>query len=75
MYWPAREKVLGICSFAFEQTTKKQRNKEKVLALFKEQRELANEDIRESLRVFRRSVARYMTQLEKEGKVKQTEKT
>jgi len=71
LYRPARRQIVGICSFAIEQTTQKQRNKKQILSLLQEQGELANEDIREALGVSRRSVARYMTQLEKEGLVEQ----
>ena len=70
-YRPARNQIVGICSFAIEQTTQKQKNKQRILELLQKQGELANEDIREALNVSRRSVTRYMTQLEKEGVVEQ----
>jgi len=75
---PVREKVgqagrgvVGICQVALEQTMRKQTNKQKALALLENGRELGNEEIRESLGVSRQSVARYMNELEKEGKVEQ----
>lgn len=75
---PFREKagqasrgVVGICQVALEQTMRKQTNKQKALALLGNGRELGNEEIRESLDVSRQSVARYMNELEKEGKVEQ----
>lgn len=63
--------VVGICQVALEQTMRKQTNKQKALALLENGRELGNEEIRESLNVSRQSVARYMDELEKEGKAEQ----
>lgn len=74
----AREKVdqtIGICNFALEQSVSKQKNKQKILDLFEKEKELSNEQIRDSIQVSDRSVIRYMDELEKEGKVKQTGKT
>lgn len=79
-----REQVVGICSSALDQTVRKSANKEKALAFIQEKMEAgpepsrrgesygaSNEEIREHLGVSRRSVARYLDELEKEGKVEQ----
>jgi len=50
-YRSARNQIVGICSFAIEQTTQKQRNKQRIIELLQEHEELANEDIREALNV------------------------
>ncbi|MBI2064642.1 MAG: winged helix-turn-helix transcriptional regulator [Candidatus Yanofskybacteria bacterium] len=60
---------------ALGQTARKNTNREKVLALLRGKGELSNSEIREALGVVRRSVARYMTELEKERKVEQVGKT
>lgn len=70
-----REQVVGICSSALDQTVRKNGNKEKIGALFKERGSLSNADIREALGVSDRSVIRYMDELEREGKVEQARKT
>jgi len=67
----AREEIVGICSTALEQTARKSANKEKILALLREKKELGNLEIRETLGVSRRSVVNYLDELEKEGKVEQ----
>jgi len=67
----ARQEAAGICEVALGQTAKKNANKERVLTLLRERGELSNAEIREALGVVRRSVIRYMTELEKEGKVEQ----
>lgn len=71
----AKEKIAGICNFALEQSVSKQKNKQKILNLFGKEKELSNEQIRDSIQVSDRSVVRYMDELEKEEKVKQTGKT
>ena len=63
---------MGICRVALGQSRKKEERKEKILELLEERGELSNSDIREALGVSRRSVARYLDQLEREGKVEQT---
>lgn len=77
--------VKGICAAALGQDAKKRENKEKILVLFAgakekslpirglplEKGELNNEDIRNALGLSRRSVTRYMTELEREGRVEQ----
>lgn len=70
-----REKVVGICAAAIGQDAKKRENKEKILALLAERRELSNSDIREALGISERSVVRYLDELEKEGKVEQVGST
>src|SRR3989344_857320 len=66
-----REELIGICSFVLDQGGRKNRNKEKTIAFLAEKGELNNAIIREALGVSRRSVARYMTELEQEKKVEQ----
>lgn len=67
----AREETVGICNYALEQSVAKGKNKQKILELLGKE-SLSNEQIREVLRISERSVVRYMDELEKEGKVKQT---
>ena len=67
----SREKVVGICESALDQTVRKNANKEKVLEFVRGRGEASNEEIREHLGVSRRSVVRYLDVLEKEGKVEQ----
>lgn len=82
----SRNKIVGICVTALDQTVRKNANKEKVLAFLRErarstnsgQAGVSNEEIREYLRrlpvgreVSRRSVVRYLDELEREGKVEQ----
>lgn len=72
-----RERVKGICAAALGQDAKKREHKVKILALFAgaKQEELNNEDIRNAFGLSRRSVTRYMTELEREGWVKQVGKS
>src|SRR3989338_5911357 len=67
----SREKIVGICVTAMDQTVRKNGNKEKILKLLASQSEASNADIRETLGVSRQSVARYMDELERERKVEQ----
>ncbi|HXK41090.1 MAG TPA: SelB C-terminal domain-containing protein [Candidatus Paceibacterota bacterium] len=67
----AREEVAGICEVALGQTAKKNANKERAVVLLREKGELSNSEIREALGVSRRSAARYLDELEAEGKVEQ----
>ena len=67
----AKREVVGICGFALDQTVRKQTNKQKALALLGEKGSAGNEEIREVLGVSRQSVARYMTELERAGRVEQ----
>ncbi|MCP6719961.1 MAG: winged helix-turn-helix domain-containing protein [Patescibacteria group bacterium] len=64
----------GICNIALDRTVRKNKNKVRILELLKERPELTNSDIREVLGISRRSVARYMEELEKEGGVEQVGK-
>lgn len=66
-----REQVAGICAAAFDQTARKNANKEKITAFLREKGEASNEDIRKYLGVSRRSVVRYMDELEREDKAEQ----
>ena len=65
------ERVVGICAAALDQTVRKNANKEKALAFIQDKKEASNEQIREHLRISRRSVVRYLDALEREGKVEQ----
>ena len=67
----ARETAVGGCAIALDRTVRKNSNKEKALAFLRERGDAGNEEIREHLDVSRQSVARYMTELEQEGKVEQ----
>lgn len=76
---PVQDKVVGICATALDQTIRKNANKEKALAFITErarstgsgQDGATNEEIREHLNVSRRSIVRYLDELEKEGKIEQ----
>lgn len=63
--------AIGICSFALDQTTRKQDNKQKIVTLFDTQKELTNTTVREHLNVSSRTVVNYMGELEKEGTIEQ----
>lgn len=65
------ERVVGICSSAFEQTAKKNERKAKILELLTAKGELSNSDIRDALGISRTSAVRYLDELEKEGKITQ----
>lgn len=71
----SRETAVGICAAAIGQDARKRENKEKILALLAERKELSNSDIREALGVSDRSVIRYMDELEKEGQAEQAGNT
>ena len=62
---------VGICNIALDRTLKKRNNKQKILAFLSERKKASNSDIREVLDISRRSVTRYMEELEKEGGVEQ----
>jgi len=73
-----RESAVGICQTALDQTIRKNANKEKALAFIQDKAHstssgqgVSNEEIREYLGVSRRSVIRYLDELEKEGKIEQ----
>jgi len=65
------EEVVGICQAALERSSQKEARKAQALALLQEKGELGNVEIRQALGVSRQSVARYMTELEGEGRVEQ----
>lgn len=70
-----RERVVGICSSAFEQTAQKNERKAKILELLTARGELSNSDIRDALGISGTSVVRYTDELEKEGKIIQVGST
>lgn len=72
------DEFAGICSVAFERTSHKEERKQIALALIQKRKEVGNFEIREALkkssafgRVSARSVRRYMSELVKEGRIKQ----
>lgn len=73
------EELVGICTIAWDQTVRKNENKERIVALLWERANLleegegglSNAEIREALGVSRASVVRYMDELEREGRVEQ----
>lgn len=71
MHKRSREKAVGICASALDQTVRKNANKEKALEFIKVRDQASNEEIREHLGVSRRSAVRYLDALEREGKVEQ----
>ena len=66
-----REELTGICAAAVDQTVRKSRNKAEIVLLLEQHEELTNADIRKHTGFSRRSVVRYMSELEREGKVEQ----
>jgi Fic family protein len=66
-----REELSGLFQVVTERTQRKNQLKARILQLFEGRYELTNADIRESLGIPRRSVTRYMNELEKEGRIKQ----
>ena len=72
------EEVVGICQAALERSSQKEIRKQRALTLLQQTRStssgqegLGNAEIRQALGVSRQSVVRYMTELEKEGRVAQ----
>ncbi len=63
--------MAGICALAFKRTARKRKNKNSIMAFLAKRGEAGNDEIRQALNFSRRSVARYMTELEQEGKVLQ----
>lgn len=66
-----REGLVGICASALDQTVRKNTNKQKALAFIQDKKEVGNEEIRKYLGVSRRSIVRYLDELERENKVEQ----
>ena len=66
-----REELTGICAAAVDQTVRKNRNKAEIVLLIGRHEELTNADIRKHTGFSRRSVVRYMSELERDGKVEQ----
>ena len=69
MYLAERGKEAG--AFNTEQSKQKEANKEKILALLREQESVANNDIEKLLGVSDATATRYLNELEQEGKVQQ----
>lgn len=69
-----RQKAVGICASVVGRDAKKEERKGKILELLSQKSEISNSDIREALGVSDRTAARYMDELEKEGKVEQVGK-
>lgn len=65
------QELVGICLSAIETTSQKEGRKQRALEMLREQGELSNSEIREELGVASRTVVKYMSELESEGKVKQ----
>lgn len=61
----------GIGAKSVEQTKIKNKNKARIMLLFESQQIVTNADIREFLGVSRRTVVRYLDELEAEEKIKQ----
>ena len=57
------------------QARRKNKNREKLLNLFREKSKLTNKDVRKALDVSARTVVNYMDELEKEGTVEQIGET
>ena len=70
-----RQKIVGICQSALNQTISKNSNKQKILDLLGEKNQLSNTEIRDAIGVTDRTVVNYMDQLEKESKVEQVGST
>lgn len=67
-----RGTIVRVYGVVTGQTKRKNKNKEKVLALLRKQPDgVSNEDIREALGVSAATVVRYMDELEQEEKVEQ----
>lgn len=54
-----------------KQIKEKEENKKKILEFFQDKKEAGNDEIREYLGIPRRSVARYLDELEKDGQIEQ----
>lgn len=66
----AAEEFSGMCVTVADRTVRKNANKDAILRLL-EGGEMTNSDIRHELGISRRSVVRYMDQLEQAGQVTQ----
>ncbi|MEX0931656.1 MAG: winged helix-turn-helix transcriptional regulator [Candidatus Paceibacterota bacterium] len=66
-----KDEFVGICHSAIETASVKEARKHKIRSLLKERGELSNSEIREEIAVARRTMVRYLNELEKEGIVKQ----
>ncbi|PIR46582.1 MAG: hypothetical protein COV07_03565 [Candidatus Vogelbacteria bacterium CG10_big_fil_rev_8_21_14_0_10_45_14] len=62
-------------SFNDEQTENKENNKRKILELLNTKHQITNNDVENSLEVSDATAERYLNELEKEGKVKQVDRT
>jgi len=69
------DELVGMCNITNERSEKRQANLDKIIALFGNDKELTNIEIRKPLGVSSRTAVRYMDELEQEGKVIQVGKT
>jgi len=67
----SREAVVGICANALDRTVRKNTKKEGAFLFLKEHGEASNKEIRLAVGVSERTLVRYMSELEKEGRVEQ----
>ncbi|MDX1536064.1 MAG: winged helix-turn-helix transcriptional regulator [Candidatus Spechtbacterales bacterium] len=68
----SRKRAISLCKTAFSsQSKEKQEKKDKILALLEERGELSNLDIQKETGLHRRSIRRYMDELEISGDVEQ----
>lgn len=70
---PAREKMKVL--FMTKLKSEKEKRKKEILEILKEKKKVSNKELRKKLGVSKRSVVRYMDELEKQGKVAQVGKT
>jgi predicted HTH transcriptional regulator len=71
-----REKVMGVCKHVLGQSEKKENNKQQILEFMETQGgSVTNSQISEHLGVSKRTVIRYMNELEEAGKVTQIGET
>src|SRR3989344_2627885 len=66
-----KEEFIGICASAVATASQKEARKQKALALLNEKGKLSNAELRKKLGIASRTVEKYMSELEREGKVKQ----
>ncbi len=67
-YFTSRKSVEGLIS---EQTKRKVENKERILEFLRNNKKVTNNDVEKLLGVSDATATRYMSELEKEGKVQQ----
>ncbi len=74
-YFSGWKKQESDCGLIAEQGKKKAKNKEKILKFLRENKKVANNDIEKLLGVSDATATRYLSELEKEQKVRQIGKT